>query len=243
MSIRLQRRATLNSSAAAATYASEVLTDSPLLYWKLDEASGTTAADATGNGRTGTISGTGVTYSQTGATTSGTALLLDGTAGNIKSAATMSPGTNIVTFECWAKFASFNNTDDLLAEYSPNYNSNNGAFLCDPCAAGGNWQIGLRSTSIVARSFTRPSTGAWHHFAFVYDTSTATTRFVAYVDGVSQTLIGSGNVASGNFGTYNLNVGSRNAASLFLAATIDHVAFYAGELSSARVTAHYNALA
>lgn len=40
-------------------YKSEVLADSPLLYLKLDEASGTTAADSSGNGRSG-AHGTGV---------------------------------------------------------------------------------------------------------------------------------------------------------------------------------------
>lgn len=39
------------------TYASEVLADSPLIHWRLGEASGTTAADASGGGHTGTYTG------------------------------------------------------------------------------------------------------------------------------------------------------------------------------------------
>lgn len=35
-------------------YANEVLADNPLLYWRLGEASGTVAADSSGNGRNGT---------------------------------------------------------------------------------------------------------------------------------------------------------------------------------------------
>jgi hypothetical protein len=38
-------------------YQSAVLADSPLVYWRSDTASGTTEPDASGNGRTGTISG------------------------------------------------------------------------------------------------------------------------------------------------------------------------------------------
>ncbi len=38
------------------TYEAEVLADSPLLYWRLGEASGTTAADDSGNGNDGTYS-------------------------------------------------------------------------------------------------------------------------------------------------------------------------------------------
>lgn len=45
------------------TYAAEVLADSPLAYWKLDETSGTTAADSSGNSLAGTYSG-GYTLNQ-----------------------------------------------------------------------------------------------------------------------------------------------------------------------------------
>lgn len=39
-------------------YATVLLALSPTMYWKLDETSGTTAADASGNGNTGTYNGT-----------------------------------------------------------------------------------------------------------------------------------------------------------------------------------------
>lgn len=43
---------------AGSGYAAEVLADSPLLYWRLGDAAGsTTAADASGNNRTGTHNG------------------------------------------------------------------------------------------------------------------------------------------------------------------------------------------
>lgn len=38
-------------------FASEILADSPLLYWRLGESSGSTAVDASGNGRDGTFGG------------------------------------------------------------------------------------------------------------------------------------------------------------------------------------------
>ena len=37
--------------AGGTSYSQEVLADSPLAYWRLGEASGTTAADASGNNR------------------------------------------------------------------------------------------------------------------------------------------------------------------------------------------------
>jgi hypothetical protein len=45
-------------TASEAAQSTQVLASSPLLYYKLDETSGTTYADATGNGRTGVGSGT-----------------------------------------------------------------------------------------------------------------------------------------------------------------------------------------
>src|ERR1035437_7040919 len=47
------------------TYKSVVLADSPSVLWMLNEASGTTAADATGNGHTGTYDLAGITLGQT----------------------------------------------------------------------------------------------------------------------------------------------------------------------------------
>jgi len=41
------------------TYATEVLADTPIRYWKLDESSGTVAVDSSGNGGDGTYSNTG----------------------------------------------------------------------------------------------------------------------------------------------------------------------------------------
>ncbi|WP_156966388.1 LamG-like jellyroll fold domain-containing protein [Algiphilus aromaticivorans] len=46
------------SGAPPATYSDAVLAASPVLYWRLDETSGATANDASGNGRHGTYSGT-----------------------------------------------------------------------------------------------------------------------------------------------------------------------------------------
>lgn len=41
-------------AAAGSPYSTAILAHSPALYWRLGESSGTTAADASGNGRTGT---------------------------------------------------------------------------------------------------------------------------------------------------------------------------------------------
>lgn len=50
--------ALFGSAAAPTNYSGVVLADSPLIYLKLDEITGTTYADSSGNGRTGTATGT-----------------------------------------------------------------------------------------------------------------------------------------------------------------------------------------
>jgi hypothetical protein len=52
---------TAYASGVANTYDNAVLALGPLAYWKLDETSGTTAVDSSGNGNNGTYSSTGVT--------------------------------------------------------------------------------------------------------------------------------------------------------------------------------------
>jgi hypothetical protein len=68
---------------ASAEFASEVLADGPVGYWRLGESPGsTTAADASGNGGDGAVSG-GVAFGQPGLHGGDTAALFDGATGRI----------------------------------------------------------------------------------------------------------------------------------------------------------------
>ena len=71
------------TAQTATGYSGEVLADSPRAYWRLGEASGTSAADSSGNNRTGTYLNT-PTLSQTGALTAdtNTAVAFNGTPAN-----------------------------------------------------------------------------------------------------------------------------------------------------------------
>ena len=46
------------------SYDTEVLADSPRAYWKLDETSGSSFADSSGNSQTLSLTGAGISYSQ-----------------------------------------------------------------------------------------------------------------------------------------------------------------------------------
>jgi hypothetical protein len=52
---------------ASSSYETNVKNDSPSVYYRLDESSGTTASDDSGNSVTGTYAGSGITYGVTGA--------------------------------------------------------------------------------------------------------------------------------------------------------------------------------
>jgi hypothetical protein len=66
--------------AVSSEYAAAVLADGPVAYWRMGEASGTTAVDATGNGHDGLLKG-GVKLGEPGALNgdSDTAMYFDGT--------------------------------------------------------------------------------------------------------------------------------------------------------------------
>jgi hypothetical protein len=78
--IRTANSPTVTVASTTANYQGQVRADFPSFYWRLGETSGTTAADTTGNGRTGTYQ-SGVTLGVAGALSndSNTAVRLSGT--------------------------------------------------------------------------------------------------------------------------------------------------------------------
>lgn len=227
------------------SYVSEVLADSPLLYWRFGEGSGLTAADTSGNGRTGTYSGAGITYGATGALgasgdTNTAVTTVSASSGHIDSTASLDlSALSVISVECWMK-TTFTAGDNMLTEFSVvNWSIENGTFVIDP-NAGSDFQIGMRSAGQRLDSFTpRPSNGVYHHYVFVLNIGTG--DITAYVDSVSQSLTVTGSATSGTFGNIVLRVASRAGTSLFLDATLDEYAIYGSALSQARVSAHYNA--
>ena len=73
------------STVPADNYGKAVYNDSPANYWRLDETSGSTAADSTDNSTTGNYVG-GVTQGAAGALgATGHAVTFDGSTGNVVS--------------------------------------------------------------------------------------------------------------------------------------------------------------
>lgn len=228
------------------SYVTEVLADSPSLYWRLDEASGTTATDSTANARNGTLSASGITYSQTGAISDGNkAMLFDGSAGSLRTAAAFPMSTlSAITVEFWLKIAAFNNTDDMAMEVTATGGNATGGWSIDPCAAAGNFAVwGHTPGGTNEKRWTRPSTGGFHHYAFVLKKSTLNGAITGYLDGSLWTPLSTTETDTTDNWALNqtLYFMARGAASLFLAGTMDEVAVYPSDIGAARIAAHFSA--
>lgn len=92
---------TRSSASLSADYASTVLADSPVAYWRLSDVSGATAVDASGNGNDSTYLN-GVTLGSPGGIfgSSDTSVTLDGVNDRVNRAPVTTQTSN-VTLEAW----------------------------------------------------------------------------------------------------------------------------------------------
>jgi PKD repeat protein len=226
------------------SYSARILATAGLInYWRLGETGGTTLADSKGTAPA-TLTG-GPTLGASGAVAgdSDTAVSFDGASSAAQAALNLS-ATSKLTLEFWMKWDNFANDDDLAFELTPNFNSNPGGFLVDPNAPeeGGKFGFGIGSgESRNTAYFTRPSAGAWHHYALVMDaTAPAAEQVIPYVDGqpVPYTKTKSG-TGAGNFANSSLYFMSRAASALFGAGDLDEVALYNRALPASTISQHF----
>ena len=216
-----------SATSTGSTYATTVLADGPVAYWRVGEASGTTAADGAGT-NVGTYTGN-YTLAQAGAIAGDTnsAVKFSGT-GHIEvpDAAALDRGAGPFSLELWAK------RDDAGAYYQMLYSKGsqgNAYFYQNRFTFDDN-----ASTRHIKESGVTTDT-AWHHFVVTVD---GTTRRL-YKDGVDVTVEGSpfrlsANALPARIGSYY----PAGATSLPFVGTVDEVALYPTALSAARVQAH-----
>jgi YD repeat-containing protein len=228
------------------TYSSEVLGTSGLRdYWRLGEKTGSSFADPVGN-HPATGQG-GFSLGTSGAIEGDldTAASFDGATGAASTALDLSAASQL-TIEFWLNWSAYANDDDLAFEFTPNFNNNNGGFLIDPDAGemGGKFGVGIgRGESRNNAYFARPSAGAWHHYAIVFNTTApAAQQITPYVDGkaISYEKLNSG-IGAGNFANSTLYFMSRAGSTLFGKGSLDEVSLYNRSLSAAEISSHYQA--
>ncbi|WP_344018859.1 PKD domain-containing protein, partial [Microlunatus capsulatus] len=217
-------------------YGQQVYGDSPLFFWRLDETSGSTVADATEARTAGNVAA-GVTLGGPSPVTAGKAAAFDGSTGTIATARTFTNPT-AYSEEVWFSTTTTNGGKlmgfgDQQSGYSGNYDRH--IYLEN----SGQLTFGVWTGQ--ANTTTTPATyndGRWHHMVATQD-PTAGMRL--YVDGV---LVGTNGQTSNQGYTGYWRIGgdtSWGGNSSFLAGSLDEAAVYPYALSATQVAAHYNA--
>lgn len=220
------------------SYSSEVLADSPLAYYRLDDASGTVAVDSSGNGLDATYFGSptlGAT-SLLASDPSNGAVQFDGSNDRVE----LAMSSNITSFSVEAIIKTSTTAAMQIAGRASGASS---MFYIDTSATGQPRCVAKNTAGsfAVATGPTSIADGQPHHIVGTFSGGTSGTVRL-YVDGsqvatatLSFTLDGTLDIA--------FSVGAQGGGSgRFVNGVIDEVAYYANvELSSGRVAAHYAA--
>jgi glucose/arabinose dehydrogenase len=221
------------------TYASAVTANTPLVYWRLGEATGTVAADASGNARPGTYVG-GVGLAKPGALAgdANTSVLFDGANDNIVRNPIAGIGATAISTDFWLK------TTNTKASGIVSYAATSSADefqLRDPNALAVYVKGTRYNTGVVLND------GAWHHVAVTWSSAAGALR--VYKDGAlaysnaSPVKPGASLTTGGALvlGQEQDTVGGGFETSQAFLGNLDDVALYPSALTAAQVQAHRQA--
>lgn len=213
-------------------YFQEVLSDTPIAYWMLDETQTSFVYDASGNGNTA-INGGGAVSTTTGLPSGGLAMAFDGT-GAIELPIDLPNNFNdygpIGSLEFW-----FKSTDS----------SNSSATLICTDVFVSQTTTGYLNTYANIGNFSSGTTycdNVWHHVVYNYNESTQLMdiwidgREVLYQQSYTSQVSQSG-VINFRIGAYQ-DPGSGGYTNKFTG-SMSHVAFYNRNLSPNRIATHY----
>jgi hypothetical protein len=210
--------------------------DPTLLWWTLNEGTGTAiTSDAGPNGTTN------ADWSSSTESGSGSCLEFNGTSDGANTDAAINyGGVDIITLSMWVFSASFAGATGTIFESSTNAFGAPGRFSVYVEGGFINFNLGGNTGSYIAH-ITPPSTSAWHHIALVLNNSVGSVT--AYVDGVSVSVTIDFSDFSGafDFETQVLYLGARNNASRFYSGRIDDARIYNVALTSDEVVEIFNA--
>jgi DUF1680 family protein len=215
-----------------------VTTTTPLpafvAHYRLDETTGTTAADATGNGRTATLAG-GATWI---AGRTGNAVNLSGASQYLSLPAGILAGAAAFTIATWVRL-------DTLGTWSRVFDFGTGAtanMFLTPSSSAGTARFGITTGGAGAEQrINAPSalpTGTWTHVAV----SHAGNLGVLYVNGVEVARNTAMTVTAGSLGSTTQNwVGrSQYGGDPYLDGAVDSLRIYSRALTAAEVADLYS---
>jgi RHS repeat-associated protein len=227
--------------ALSGSYSATVLADNPVGYWRLGESSGTSVADATGHGYTGTYVNS-PTLGSPGLLTgdSDTAVVLDGASQRVNLPANvLSSTTGSYSVEAWIK-----TTDSDGYIYSARNAGTDGPTI-DLYISGGLLYAlekddnGFNPASVAGTQVVND--GAAHYVVLTRSSGGSLRLYLdgVYVNGGSGCCTGPTNLSLQTIGT-EAKTNSGSPTSL-LAGAVDEVATYNFALSATQVAAHYTA--
>ena len=239
------KSAPVSISSTTDAYPCVVTTDGAAPYWRLDETSGTTAADASGSGKTG-IYQSGVTRGVSGAIADGNAAAgFTGSSSSIVTSSSVTVGPQAFSIEAWFKTTTTgggkivglgSSQTGTSSQYDRHiYMKTNGQLIF------GVWE----GFAAVVTSPSSYNNNAWHHVVATID---STNGMALYVDG---SLVASHPVDSnGNYGFAQQysgywRVGGDNLSGWpgptgsYFSGSIDDVAIYPFALSAAQAADHF----
>jgi hypothetical protein len=174
-----------NVSATSANYTFLVAPgQGPVGWWKLDDGTGSTAADSSATGSfPGALSSSGATWESHPGYSN--ALHLDGSSGQVTTAPGVLSTDQSYTVAAWVQLVNLNNYATVVSvegttqsgfflQYNKSFNR--WVFIMPASETG--------STYYESVSATVPTPGVWTHLAGVYDAATAS--LTLYVNGVAQ---------------------------------------------------------
>ena len=221
------------------SYVAGVLASAPSLYYRLDDASGTTALDSSAGGHNGTYVG-GVTLGAKGATPDGdTAATFDGSSGYVANSARFT-NPQVFTLEAW-----FHTTTDGgailgFADAPTGTPANDDRVIYMNNAGQLYFGVGANRTIHTTAKY---DDGSWH----LVDATLGPDGMALYADGVlaaSDPKTTSAQAYDGYWrvgGMDSLSSWSSKPHSSYFAGAIDEAAVYPSELTATQIAAHFSA--
>lgn len=220
-------------------YGSKVFSQSPDVYWRLDESSGNTAKDSSFGAQSDGTYGSGVTLSQGAAIQSGNGVMVDGSQDGLISTKVTAGAPAQVSEEAWVKTGTTSGGKILGFEDSATGTGNNydkQIYMTND----GRIVYGVYVGSVqYAESSASFNDNRWHHVVGTLGPD----GLKLYIDGE---LVGTNSVtASQSFdgfwraGGGNLGGWPDQPASFFFNGSLDEVAIYPIQLTAADVLSHY----
>jgi signal peptidase I len=231
---------TLSAAVAFHPYNTEVVADSPYLYWRLDETSGTAISDSSGSNRPGTLLAQTYSLGQTGALTSEPVnrAISFSIASITSNTATPSLGTFSV--EAWVRSSS--TTGGRILGFG-NQGGQTAATTMDRqlyLAPNGRVYFGVGSGKTTIASSSAINNNTWHHVVGTY--TSGGNGMKLYVDGALQGQTTATAATYNGFwraGAEHLTGWTGNPTDDYFEGSLDELAVYSRVLTPTEISSHF----